>query len=395
MFNFSLKMPGGYRVKVAVVGDSNVGKTVLVKSMIHGPRPGAISAATIGVDFERYTRKGVIDPTTCRAPVEPPQNAPTSDTRKGKKKEVEPSTLTYQLYDTAGQDRFASIVVSYWKNSHTILLCASVERIDSLLNLARKYRDVHDRGNENSLFILCITKNDLRDDVCKTFYEHPLLASQPHAWVWGTSWSSEVMVVRRAPGVKDDGGSDITEGDVKVSVNAENFGKCIDILRNMHSHENRSNNWIPVPYMFSPYVNHVYDHVPVLQPKIEEGRREYMRALYAMSTSMKGDAADLRKALPVLPGMENTFVSVMRGSGSGNDVQTMNISTCLATSWQVTNNNIDNLIEYIYRHSLFEPNGDQVRSGVIMDGRQGGVSNAYAKQNGLGGGRKRRFCVIL
>jgi small GTP-binding protein len=86
-------------IKVIVVGDTVVGKTSVISNYIHGTKAGG-AIATVGVDY--YKSEIMID------------------------------TQKYQLqvFDTAGQDRFRSISVSYFRRADAILLFFSIDSRD-------------------------------------------------------------------------------------------------------------------------------------------------------------------------------------------------------------------------------------------------------------------------
>ena len=124
------------RYKMILIGDSNVGKTSLFKKLTKEVfDPKIIS--TIGIDkstlyFNINTSKG--------------------------EKEVE-----IVLYDTAGQERFRSISVSYFRDSHGLIIIYDITKFESFNNVEEWIKDIKLNlgNNEDYLIILVGNKVDL------------------------------------------------------------------------------------------------------------------------------------------------------------------------------------------------------------------------------------------
>jgi small GTP-binding protein len=112
--------PAKSTVKIIVVGDTVVGKTSVILNYFHGARAGS-TISTIGVDYQ----KGDLI--------------------------VDGETYQLQVWDTAGQDRFRSISVSYFRRGDVILLFYAV--------------DVRETFEHVSGWAESIDRNKQRDDI--------------------------------------------------------------------------------------------------------------------------------------------------------------------------------------------------------------------------------------
>ncbi|GAM29074.1 hypothetical protein SAMD00019534_122500 [Acytostelium subglobosum LB1] len=90
--------------KVLLIGDSDVGKTSIVKRFSDDTFDDDI-LCTIGVEF------------------------------KMKSVEVEGKTVTLCIWDTAGQEKFRALISSYYRGAHGIILTYDVTKRESFKNL--------------------------------------------------------------------------------------------------------------------------------------------------------------------------------------------------------------------------------------------------------------------
>lgn len=117
-------------IKVAVLGDTSVGKT----AMIHRLSTGVFRAtheSTICMDFCTHIA-----------------------TRDSK-------TYKIQIWDTAGQERFRSIVKTYFRSCNIAILCFSLDDNESFLNLDM-WRELVLKSNPTVSFILVGMKGDVK-----------------------------------------------------------------------------------------------------------------------------------------------------------------------------------------------------------------------------------------
>ena len=125
--------------KMTLLGDTGVGKTSLFKKLVKGTfDPKSIS--TIGVDRKTLNFK--------------------INTSDGEKE----AEIT--LYDTAGQEKFRSISVSYFRESKGLIMIYDITKYESFEHLGEWLDDVIENlGNkENYLIILLGNKVDMIDE---------------------------------------------------------------------------------------------------------------------------------------------------------------------------------------------------------------------------------------
>ncbi len=128
--------------KVVLAGNTDIGKTTFFKKLTKGTF-NEEQVATIGIDQKSF-------------------NYDISITENGQdvKKKVK-----IILYDTAGQERYASITKTYFKKASGIILLYSIIDRDSFINLTKWLKDVRDKlGNyENNKYLVFLmgTKFDI------------------------------------------------------------------------------------------------------------------------------------------------------------------------------------------------------------------------------------------
>lgn len=119
-----------YLFKFLIIGDSNVGKSCLLMRFADDNFTDTY-ISTIGIDFSVRTIEH--------------------------KKQV----IKLQIWDCAGQERFRSIVASYYKGAHGVILAYSVADRNSFDNIKNWYADCKRYCNDNVNFIIVGTKKDL------------------------------------------------------------------------------------------------------------------------------------------------------------------------------------------------------------------------------------------
>ncbi len=121
-----------YLVKCLVIGDSGTGKSSLMMRFTDDVfNTGYIS--TIGVDFKIKTM------------------------------DFRDKTIKFQIWDTAGQDRFRTITASYYRGSNAVLLCYDITDKNTFRNIHKWLEEVKKFTVGNPLLILCGTKVDLEE----------------------------------------------------------------------------------------------------------------------------------------------------------------------------------------------------------------------------------------
>ena len=120
-----------YSFKVIIVGDSNVGKTVLMKRFIRGEYAGT-EKPTIGLDMGH---KRVIHGT---------------------------SLVNLQFWDTAGQERYRTITSAYYRCSNGALIVFALDDIRSFENVTIWAREMKKNLHGASIPVILVgNKSDL------------------------------------------------------------------------------------------------------------------------------------------------------------------------------------------------------------------------------------------
>ena len=121
--------------KFLLVGNSSVGKTSLVRRFCRDDFEEN-NQSTISVEF----MTSVIKMDNGGAPVK------------------------LQIWDTAGQEQYHSLVKSYYRNAVGVILCFSLTDHDSFEMIEEWYRDVIDSCNPKAVVVLVGNKCDLKEE---------------------------------------------------------------------------------------------------------------------------------------------------------------------------------------------------------------------------------------
>jgi len=128
--------------KVVLAGNTDIGKTTFFKKLTKGTF-NEEQVSTIGIDQKSFNYDITI----------------TENGQDVKKK------VKIILYDTAGQERYASITKTYFKKASGIILLYSIIDRDSFINLTKWLKDVRDKlGNyEDNKYLVFLmgTKFDI------------------------------------------------------------------------------------------------------------------------------------------------------------------------------------------------------------------------------------------
>ena len=150
--------------KVIFIGDSSVGKTSIITRYVYNSCSPNYSS-TIGVD---YFSKLVT------------------------KKDNENSQIQLQIWDTAGQEKFRSLVPAYIRPSTVAILVYDITCRQSFDNIQQWHQMV--LNSADPAFILVGNKVDLEDERAVTIDEGKKFASQIHADFIETSASSPTNI---------------------------------------------------------------------------------------------------------------------------------------------------------------------------------------------------------
>ena len=129
----SVENNSNYSFKVLIVGDAGVGKTQIV-SRYEKDVFGEGYEPTVSVD---YSYKLI----------------------KHKTKNIQ-----LQVWDTAGQDSYRSIIKDYYKNSHLIAFVYDITSKDSFTGIPKWVDEVKKQTDKNTKFLLVGNKYDLAEE---------------------------------------------------------------------------------------------------------------------------------------------------------------------------------------------------------------------------------------
>lgn len=131
------KDPYDYMLKILILGDSAVGKSALLMKFCDNQFTQS-HIATIGVDFKYKT----ID--------------------------CESKKYRLQVWDTAGQEKFRSIVQTYYKGAMGIILVYSINDRKSFENIENWMRQISANTQNDAVVILVGNKSDVEDRTVQT-----------------------------------------------------------------------------------------------------------------------------------------------------------------------------------------------------------------------------------
>lgn len=123
-------MAADYVFKIIIVGEAGVGKSCLLRRFVDQNFTDNY-VNTIGVDFKVRTI------------------------------ELMGKTVKLNIWDSAGQERFRTIVNTYYRGAHGICLVYDITDNDSFLKLGSWLKDATDQAEDNAKKIIIGTKSDL------------------------------------------------------------------------------------------------------------------------------------------------------------------------------------------------------------------------------------------
>ena len=121
------------KYKLIVIGDENVGKTSIINRFKTNQFTGDYEP-TVGLDF---------------------QSIPLL---------IDNQNVTLLLYDTAGQEKYRSLIPLYTKDANIIFLIYDTTNEQSFSNLEKWYESLSNINKEEAIFILVGNKIDLNEE---------------------------------------------------------------------------------------------------------------------------------------------------------------------------------------------------------------------------------------
>ncbi|CAD8057361.1 unnamed protein product [Paramecium sonneborni] len=120
--------------KTVFLGSQNVGKSCIVRRIVENQYDGK-TEPTIGSSFLSKTIN------------------------------INGEEITFQLWDTAGQEAFRALTKIYYRQSQIAILVYDITHKDSFRNLEKWYEDLKENCDRNQMILaLCGNKVDLEND---------------------------------------------------------------------------------------------------------------------------------------------------------------------------------------------------------------------------------------
>jgi len=121
------------KYKLIVIGDENVGKTSIINRFKSNQFTGEYEP-TVGLDFQSMSLY------------------------------IDDQNVTLLLYDTAGQEKYRSLIPLYTKDAHIIFLIYDISNYDSFTNVEKWYDSLSNVNKEEAIFFLIGNKVDLVEE---------------------------------------------------------------------------------------------------------------------------------------------------------------------------------------------------------------------------------------
>jgi Ras-related protein Rab-1A len=188
-----------YLIKCLVIGDSGIGKSSLMLRFTDDVFNSQY-ISTIGVDFKIKTMS------------------------------VKNKIFKFQIWDTAGQDRFRTITSSYYRGSNAILICYDVTERETFHNVSKWLEEAKIFSTTNPFLILCGTKSDLSDKRKVSICEGKEYAKNNNMLFFETSAKNNLNI------------TEIFESIAENKIIAIKFLSCDEIQKNNYVHNKKKIN---------------------------------------------------------------------------------------------------------------------------------------------------------
>lgn len=142
--------------KVILIGDNQVGKTSILHSLLN-KEFSLETISTLGYEYQEKQLK------------------------------IDNNSIKLKLWDTAGQEKYQSLTVSFFKNAHGIYLVFDVTREESLDRASYWLNQLKEQLDEKKPIVLIGNKTDLVDQRIITEEQAKEFAKNNHIQYIGTS----------------------------------------------------------------------------------------------------------------------------------------------------------------------------------------------------------------
>ncbi|KAL4498544.1 hypothetical protein ABPG72_019662 [Tetrahymena utriculariae] len=129
----------GFLIKTIIVGDASVGKSSILKRFTSNDFQDTYNA-TIGLEFE------------------------SKDVTIQSDNQEDSSKITLQIWDTAGQESFRSIVKSFYRNSAAVLLVYDTKKRKTFDGLKNWIQEIKENSHNDVIIVLIGNKMDGEQD---------------------------------------------------------------------------------------------------------------------------------------------------------------------------------------------------------------------------------------
>ena len=157
-------------IKVVLLGESGVGKSSIALRFVSNEFRH-YTDSTLGANY--LSRKMNVNVASgggsITSGIDFSSSSPTGTTTTSDNQEV-----TFQIWDTAGQEKFHSLVPMYYRGASAVILVFDVSRRGSLTSLDRWVAELRRSGPPDLILALCGNKSDLINNDRKISYEDAL-----------------------------------------------------------------------------------------------------------------------------------------------------------------------------------------------------------------------------
>ena len=156
--------PTVYHGRVVLIGDASVGKTSILNRLIED-RYDELEAQTIGANYQLFTQ------------------------------EIDSSRVEMQLWDTAGQEKFRSLIPVYYRNAIAAVAVYDVSNMDSFSHLSDWIEQFQNEAGVAAVVFVVGNKTDLVDD-------RQVKAEDTESWAHARNYSFFECSAKSGDGVK-------------------------------------------------------------------------------------------------------------------------------------------------------------------------------------------------